>query len=532
MVAKLKNVPEECANQVCAILQDETIRKFVALALVGIAATSVQIDEHHPFVAELLVANALKKKASLASHEPRIFLSVFQSKTTLKGYVLNGLTRETDGAECFRQECRLVAPCKYKYLCVTESTITAVDKELGCWLDSVMQKAGCKRVDKGEDAAKYSSTSADSVAFILITHNTDKATHEQMSWRLQNDTERLARHDLKLRRVLSSPPLVDPHQVARNMFVRHSPSTIGQAMKLVSNDIKPDDLQAEIAIIPETRELHAALAREIPGMSQRGLVNKFLQDLLLGFCCPWDVGPLNSSLLVEGCKFSNGGTGAVTVRYVNLPDLGKTYGSNGQEALQSLEESLGLPPCEPTRTRLYHGSKESRCQDMLKDGIVPVFFIAQADFGPAFYTSPDLRYVLDLAFSTRGQERVGLLVTDVMSASLQALAQDDQKNREQREGQGRVVEVSSPEPWNGVVRLFRQGRAASAMSLDGEQRWKRARVMVGPVTGNATAVERGLNPQPSAFMQYAFKVSACELLQSPQTIVHLLIIEEQQTEAN
>jgi len=173
---------------------------------------------------DLLFANIIKKwRISHAPNQPRVLLSVFQSKTSLKGYVLSHLTRETAEAESSRQVYNLVASCKFKYM------------------DPIMQKVGCERVnDEAEDVVKYLSKSADSTAFILITYDGDEATHAQVSNRLQGDIEKLARGDLRLSPVLSSVPLVDPHKVVRAMFMNDSVDSIAQAMKLL--DGLPDDL--------------------------------------------------------------------------------------------------------------------------------------------------------------------------------------------------------------------------------------------------------------------------------------------------
>lgn len=142
---------------------------------------------------------------------------------------------------------------------------------------------------------------------------------------------------------------------------------------------------------------------------------------------------MNPSLFVENCKFANGGTGSVPVRYLNPSNFGKSYDPDCGE-LKSIKV-LGLPPCDPKRTRLYHGSKESCCQGILENGIDDAFFNRIS----AFCTTPDPQYSIAFAFSNRGRDCIGLLVADVKSTVL------------------RDARMCTPEePWSSVVKLFRQ----------------------------------------------------------------------------
>lgn len=193
------------------------------------------------------------------------------------------------------------------------------------------------------------------------------------------------------------------------------------------------------------------------------------------------------------------------MRYLNSSNFGKSFDPNGLE-LKSIE-ALGLPPCSPECTRLYHGSKESSCQAILEHGIDDAFFSAKTDFGPAFYTSSDPQYSIGFAFQNRGSERIGLLVADVKSTLLK---------------QARMC--APVETWSSVVKLFRRGRGATSMSPEEEKAWK-APLLVGPITKNATAIECRAPPQPTDFTQYAFKHGSWEVLQSPDTVAYLLIID-------
>lgn len=299
LVAKFHDVPKECATQMCAMLQDKTIGKFVALYLLGISATSIDIDSNYPFGTELLVADAVRKRSidpdPHVPKEPRMLLSAFRSKTTLQGYVLARLTQEASNAESFRQECGLVSFCKHNFFNINSSEPTTLSVEPTTLSDSFMQKVGCAQVnDESNGATKYLSTTADSTAFLLITFDGDEGAHDLISWRFQHDIEKLAQNDLQLRPVLLASPLGDPLRVVRNMFVDISPASISGAISGAMRELNflpPNAFQQQIVRLSETRVLHDALTQEIPGISQRGLVHKFLQDLTWGFWCPLDVGP-------------------------------------------------------------------------------------------------------------------------------------------------------------------------------------------------------------------------------------------------
>lgn len=163
-----------------------------------------------------------------------------------------------------------------------------------------------------------------------------------------------------------------------------------------------------------------------------------------------------------------------------------------QIAEQSLEK---LGECPSGYMRLFHGTNPAYVVSIL-EYIDATVFAKHTDFGPAFYTSPDLVYSLEYAFSQcalQAWEGVAVIVYDIHVTTFQG---------------GRQLKGDD---WKNAVAFFRRGFGALCGLPSKDQQKKFASgllnslLLVGKISANAKTIECGGNPVPGQYSQYALK---------------------------